>query len=215
MITEEERVIRKSQGYDIGFAYEEKKYWVNSNTWNEEKAKRLYQETGLLSFKEERGNKKLVLYDPEYFEVWYAWRCPRLVIKDLEIIKVPQPINMSSAYFMFGQASALEYLDLSNWNFSDIVDMNNMFSECEFLSEISLGVCQGMRERDMQHMFEGDSLLQNIQLKDWSLSELMLLKQTFSGCDMLHTKYAATDDRELLDKIIKDTDNSLKELQAF
>ena len=38
MITQEEKIIRQAQGYDIGFEKDGKKYWINSSTWNKEPA---------------------------------------------------------------------------------------------------------------------------------------------------------------------------------
>ena len=129
MITEQKRILRKSQGYDLGFEYNGKIYWLNTDTWDEDKEAMLFKKIGLRSFREGTGNKNLVIYDPEYFEATEDY----LYYKNNQQDSIPQPINISSAYKMFHTCTNLTSLDLSNWDVSNVRDMNYMFYNCKNL----------------------------------------------------------------------------------
>lgn len=227
MITQEERIIKESQGYDIGFEKDGKKYWINSNTWNEEKEKKLFEETGLRVFRESKGDKNLVFYDPEYFEVQLGTLLCYIGSREKDI---PQPINMSSTYCMFSWCS-LNSLDLSNWDVSSVKDMRSMFSKCSSLQSLNLANWDASAVREMGYMFYDCSSLQSLNLANWgingvrsmnfmfyecsSLQSLNLAgwkigktvytKYLFSGCSSLHLKYGPMSNRDLLKKIIADS----------
>lgn len=185
MITEQERIIRESQGYDLGFEYNGKKYWLNTNDWSEDKEERFRQETGLCTFREIRGNKNLVIYDPGYFEVVEK----RLHYKGIQEENIPQPINMSSCYEMFHNCEELISLDLSDWDVSKVVDTVAMFFGCAKLDALNLG--------------------------DWKVSDGRFPAFMFFGCKNLISKYGSDDGYELLNRIITDSNNNLPSMNLF
>lgn len=200
MITDEERVIRQSQGYDIGFEYSGKKYWINSSTWNEEKEGKLFQETGLKSYREGRGNRNLVIYNPEYFANL------GLVIGDdiLSYIKggsniknVPQPINMSSCYKMFSCSYNVKTIDLTNWDMSSIISCNFMFDDCKDLENLITGEWDLRKVRDMGSMFKECKNLKYLDLHNWKLRDVQSMFQMFSECSSL--EFLDLSNWELLD----------------
>ena len=214
MITEEERIIRKSQGYDLGFEHNGKKYWINTNNWNDEKEERLFLETGLKSFREESGNKNLVLYDPEYFEIsWCSgWF---LHYKGGRECNIPQPINASNTNLMFYYCVNLTLVDLSHWEMSKIIDMESMFSYCINLTSLDLSnwdisnvknmrtmffACESIKSLDlcnwdvsevenMDYMFAGCENLISLKMNDWDVSHVENMHSMFDKCHVLHSKY--------------------------
>lgn len=215
MITEQERVIRKSQGYDIDFEQNGKKYWINSNEWDKEKEARLYKETGLKTFREYYGEENLVVYDPEYFEdqerfLGYIGNREK---------NIPQPINMSSGWGMFSQCS-LKGVDLSGWDMHNVISISRMFYECENLMYINMASCDFSNVRTMYAMFACCKKLKELYLpsnfKNATKDATDELNEIFFRCDKLYEKYGTVIDSELLQKIIEDSNRSnLTQLKAF
>lgn len=216
MITEQERIIRKSQGYDIGFEHEGKKYWINLDTWNKEKATKLYEQTGLKSYNEGTGDHNLVLYDPKYFEV-IDYYTPAFLhyVNSAKVVKdIPQPINMSSALSMFSTADVTS-VDLSNWDTSKIVTYAEMFFAAKSLTTVNLSDWNVFGVYSMSDMFSECSILSNLILANWKTSESTTRFRMFIGCRELVEKYGIKNYDELLQKIIEDSNKSLGHLQAF
>lgn len=181
MITEQEKIVRESQGYDLGFELNGKKYWLNTNEWSAEKEKRFRKETGLCTLREGTGNKNLVVYDPEFFEVGSHDKHRYLHYKWSQRLNIPQPINMSSGYNMFLGCED-KHLDLSNWNVSDVVDMSYMFNLCEDLELISLEEWNVSNVISMSQMFADCSTLKSLPIAGWDTSKLKDMSYMFCNC---------------------------------
>lgn len=237
MITEQERIIRKSQGYDIGFEQSGKKYWINSNEWNEEKEKRLFQETGLKTFREHYRTRNLVIYDPKYFENKESHLG---YIGSLEQ-DIPQPINMSSGRKMFSRCSLRE-INLSDWDVQNVIDVKGMFLSCHILQCVNLGNwntvslsdasymfkgCQSLKSvnlanwdthnlKYMDAMFRSCAKLQSLNLANWKLNDEIFIIDMFEWCNTLLNKNECKTTAELLQKIIEDSNkHNLGQLKAF
>lgn len=188
MITEEERVIRKSQGYDIGFEQNGKKYWINSNTWCKEKEERLFQETGLKSFKEQIGNRNLVFYDPEYFTVEYStWLHSYLHYIGKYSRNIPQPINMSDTFWMFAKCDFLTELDLNDWDTSEVVGMDSMFFKCSSLVGLKIESWNTSKVKIMSQTFCECTSLKTLNLEHWDVSKVTDMFGMFSLCKSLYS----------------------------
>ena len=173
MITEQERIIRKSQGYDLGFEHNGKKYWLNTNNWNDEKEKRLFQETGLKTFREYCEDENLVLYNPEFFKVANkTTHIYHLHYKGKYVSSIPQPINMSSCYRLFYECSYLPLLDLNDWDVSKIKDMQEMFRGCINLQSLNLNNWNVSNVKNMSDMFANCESLTSIDLSGWNVSNV-------------------------------------------
>lgn len=237
MITEQERIIRRSQGYDIDFEYNDKKYWINSYVWNEDKEKRLFLETGLRSFREETGDKNLVFYNPDFFDIVGN----HLHYKNTAERDIPQPINMSSAYKMF-QGIKIASIDLSNWVMHAVNNLEGMFDGCtELLSlntanwdlknvintQLTFCLCNSLTSLDLSHwdlenvhnvskMFYYCSRLNNLkmpQLPDTVSGEEFM----FTSCYALEKKYNTTNSIDILRKLrtTNDSENKMSNLNVF
>lgn len=217
MITEEERIIRRSQGYDIGFERNGKKYWVNSKTWNKEKKDKLFRETGLRTFYE--GDKNPVFYDPKYFEYLPSPSITGTYLHYIGIMEtqIPQPINMKVAYEMFRGCKHLEHLDLSDWDMSNITSTQNMFSGCSFLKVLNLTGWELKEIHSTYHMFKDCSRLTELNLTNFKINNNFFLGTIFDGCDSLQKKYKIWDGKDLLKAIIEDSNkkSNLNQLNVF
>lgn len=180
MITQQERIIRESQGYDIGFEHNGKKYWINSSTWNAEKKEKLFQETGLRSFKECYGKHELVIYNPQYFRV--IGNCLHYCgcVED----HIPQPINMSSAFRLFYDCR-VETLDLSDWDMSNVLDVEHAFQNSRSLLSINLNNWDTTNLLDAAYMFAGCFSLKSIDLSNWNVQSLKYMDYMFYDCTNL------------------------------
>lgn len=269
MITEQERIIRRSQGYDTGFEFNGKKYWINSDTWNKEKEERMFSETGLKPFRETVGAKNLVFYNPEYFEIILpGYLSSYLHYEGSREENIPQPLNMSSCRELFSARTELRYLNLSNWDMSSVKDIGSMFMGCKSLSSLEISTwdtsnvinmrsifsnCTNLQSirlsnwdvknviniaymfyncinlqtielnkwnisnvTSMEYMFYGCKNLQSLKLANWSASDINPGTCMFVNCEILHSKYGTEDDKELLDRIIEDSNKStLEQINMF
>ena len=73
-------------------------------------------------FKEKDGN--VALYDPEYF---YVSGTDYLKYKGTATENIPQPVNLKKYNWLFN-GCAHKTIDLSDWDFSEVVVMRYMFA---------------------------------------------------------------------------------------
>lgn len=85
---------------------------------------------------------------------------------------------------MFGRpflhvSDNLTYLNLSNWNTSNVTDMANMFLGCTKLTNLILSNWDTSKVTDMHSMFENDSSLTNLDVSNWDTSEVTDMSEMF------------------------------------
>lgn len=193
MITEQERIVRRSQGYDIGFEYNGKRYWINSYAWNGEKEERLFQETGLRTFRETIGEKNLVLYDPQYFNIHLNCNVPYLHFHSRIEKNIPQPINMSSAFGMFYNSHVSE-LDLSDWDMSNVTYYLETFAHCASLTRLNLAGWDVHNVSNINNMFYGCKSLRHLDLAGWDIELSTRAQAVFVDCRILINIYCEKDE---------------------
>ena len=87
---------------------------------------------------------------------------------------------------MFGRpflhvSDNLTYLNLSNWNTSNVTDMANMFLDCTKLTNLILSNWDTSKVTDMHSMFENDSSLTNLDVSNWDTSEVTDMSEMFEN----------------------------------
>ena len=87
---------------------------------------------------------------------------------------------------MFGRpflhiSDNLTYLNLSNWNTSNVTDMANMFLGCTKLTNLILSNWDTSKVTDMHSMFEYDSSLTNLDVSNWDTSEVTDMREMFKN----------------------------------
>ena len=88
--------------------------------------------------------------------------------------------------YMFWECKELEYLDLSNFDTSNVIDMGWMFYKCHKLKEIKgINNFNTSKVTRMNSMFEGCNELENLDLSNFNTSNVWSMERMFYGCSKL------------------------------
>ena len=107
---------------------------------------------------------------------------------------------------MFYDCSALESLNLTNFNTANVTDMSFMFHGCSALKSLDLTNFNTAKVVYMDNMFYGCSALKSLDLTNFNTAKVVYMDNMFYGCSDLTTIYAS-------DKF--DTDNVRNSLDMF
>ena len=110
--------------------------------------------------------------------------CKRLKeIKGLHKFKTNKVEDMSG---LFQLCSELKFLDLSNFDISDVINMKHMFSECKKLKEIKgLDKFNTLKVKDMSGIFQLCSELEILDLSGFDTSNVINMEYMFKECKIL------------------------------
>lgn len=75
--------------------------------------------------------------------------------------------------------------DLNNYNTSEIVNMNNMFSGCNTLTDLDLSHFNTSNVTNMSYMFYVCNKLKSLNLKTFNTSKVTDMNNMFRGCNVL------------------------------
>ena len=104
-------------------------------------------------------------------------------INQFLFISIDGKINLKDFLALFEDDSSLTYINLSNFDSSDITDMSNMFSNCSSLEEINLtNKFNTNKVINMESMFEGCKNLIFLDLSNFDTSNVINMNFMFSGC---------------------------------
>ena len=111
-------------------------------------------------------------------------KCSKLKeIKGINKIKTNKVTDMEG---MFQLCSELEYLDLSNFDSSNVTKMGFMFNKCSKLKEIKgINNCIINKVTDMEGMFQLCSELEYLDLTNFDTSNVTSMSCMFAGCNKL------------------------------
>lgn len=128
----------------------------------------------------------------------------------------PSYLNGLTNYsYMFMDRNDLEYLDLSNWDTSNVLSMKGMFYGCNFLKHISgLDKWNTSSLQSSNHMFYQCSSLSDINdLRNWDMSNVKNYVDMFFGCNSI-LDASVLDEWEMYDypRIFKMFDNCKEDL---
>lgn len=108
---------------------------------------------------------------------------PNSILQEL-LENINQKNNITSMSYMFRYFSVLESLDLSNFNTSNITNMNSTFSECEKLATINFGTnFDTSKVTTMSGMFSLCRELRNIP--KLNASKVADISGAFTSCNYL------------------------------
>lgn len=140
-------------------------------------------------FREETGNKNLVLYDTTMFEIRKIKNGPKFLHykadAEAKALAPVIPINASSCYCMFAFNDNLEHIDLSKLNTTDIVTMHGMFAFCKNLKRLNTCLIRTDNAKDLTDMFRACASLTELNLCNVSLKEVETTKGMFANCSSL------------------------------
>ena len=91
------------------------------------------------------------------------------------------------SYHGIFENSKFEYIDLSNWDVSNVKNMSFMFSCCYHLKSVGdLSNWDVSDVEDMYKMFYGcEQLISVGDLSDWNVSKIINMSNMFYGCEQL------------------------------
>jgi hypothetical protein len=138
---------------------------------------------GWKEFREKTGNHNLVYYDPNEWEVVIEVATEYLHYKgDSKIKNVP--VNISSCYYMF-YGYNLEILDLSNFETSNIINMEGMFCCCMRLKELNLSNFNTSKVTNMEAMFYACANLKKLDISSFNMGNVIANGSMLAGCNNL------------------------------
>lgn len=88
---------------------------------------------------------------------------------------------------MFSECSALTTLDVSNWDTSNVLDMNFMFVRCSSLTTLDVSDWDTSNVANMHAMFDGCSSLAIIDASNWNTENVTDMAWMFYDCPSLTT----------------------------
>ena len=114
-----------------------------------------------------KDKKKYFNSEYDNFKLYFISRC----------------INLSE---FFRDCSSLTYIDLSNFDSSDVTDMSYMFSDCSSLKEINLSnKFNTSKVINMESMFRGCKNLNSLDLSNFDTSNVTNMSHMFYDCSSL------------------------------
>lgn len=150
-------------------------------------------------FREETGDKRLVLFDTSMYKVKRikGGSCFLHYIGDSTL--TPElPINASSCAFMFAFRKDLKKINLSNFSTEGVVTTKGMFAFCNNLEELDTSLLNTESVVDYTDMFRGCKALTQLDLCRFSLQSAKRTRGMFLGCtslkEILTTKLFDTQD---------------------
>ena len=75
-----------------------------------------------------------------------------------------------------------EYIDLSDWDVSNVYSMYSLFTKCYALREVNLSGWDVKRLESAGYMFDGCNLLKRVDLSWKNTSKIALFKRMFCDC---------------------------------
>lgn len=120
-------------------------------------------------------------------------------------LDIAQEDNMDFR-FLFSYFTGLTSLDLSSWNTSKVIKMEDMFSGCSSLESLDLSMFDVSNVKSIFSMFHKCSSLTTLDLSNWNLSSLYGPEPineafTFHGCSKLKTVYMRNCPQTTIDSI--------------
>ena len=93
--------------------------------------------------------------------------------------------NVTSMSAMFSNCSNLKSLDLSTFDTSNVTSMGGMFQKCINLEEINFSSFDTSNVEDMQYMFCNCSSLTSLDITNFDSSKVVNFDSTFRNCSQL------------------------------
>lgn len=101
---------------------------------------------------------------------------------DLSITKIMDTSLVTDMNRVFLESNYITNLDLSGWDTSNVTNMQYMFYHCDILASIDLSSFDTSSVTNMWGMFAGCPLLTSLDLSSFNTSSVTTLQNTFSNC---------------------------------
>ena len=94
-------------------------------------------------------------------------------------------LNSDSSYMFSYMKWFTTWLNIKDWNASNVTDMFSMFYNCTWLTELDLSNWDVSNVQNMRSAFMNCSDLVDLNLSGWNAASLINMYQTFYGCSSL------------------------------
>lgn len=172
---------------NITFELEGKVYSLNVNSEEErERVKEAVNSNSLAKydwFEEVMGEKHWVLYDTAMYEVIHIYSVGSFLhYREGSALAPIIPINATSCYAMFRDCSHLPTLNFSDFDTSNVVDMDYMFARCSNFITLDLSGFNTSKVTEMRSMFEHCTALLYLDLSRFDTSKVTDMNSMFYRC---------------------------------
>lgn len=184
-IKDETIAAMKARGFDIYVYRNGKDLFINSDSWDEDKEDRLYNEYGLKTFREQSGDENLVVYDPKFFEVtenlWFGEE--NLSYCGPNSGEVEFPVNCSSMQGMFSPLFRGE-VNFSECDLSNISCIDSAF-EMSSVDKVIFGKQNLYKIKRFEKVFRDCTSLETVDFSGVLLPNVTGISQCFFRCRSL------------------------------
>ena len=104
------------------------------------------------------------------------------LLSEYNDIKLIFDDNINSCINMFKGLNNILSIDLSNFDFSQVINMNSMFKDCQNLKNINFGNINTTMVEDMASLFENCKNLESIDVSNFKTSKVRSMQGMFSNC---------------------------------
>ena len=127
-------------------------------------------------------DKSFKTYAPTSLEQFFSGSSTLETISGLEYLNTANVMDMSD---MFADCQKLSSLDLSKFNTEKVTDMRGMFYGCQKLSSLDLSKFNTEKVTNMSSMFEDCLELSSLDFSNFNTKEVKHMNSMFRGCSAL------------------------------
>ena len=127
-------------------------------------------------------DKSFKTYAPTSLEQFFSGSSTLETISGLEYLNTANVMDMSD---MFADCQKLSSLDLSKFNTEKVTNMSSMFEDCLELSSLDLSNFNTKEVKHMNSMFRGCSALTSLDLSNFNTEKVESMGNLFEGCSAL------------------------------
>lgn len=132
-------------------------------------------------------NELRQIIEDRYEEQGPGTKVEPIDFNDIDVSGMTTFYNIDNHMGIF-QHTDFEYIDVSNWDVSNVKNAQNMFVSCEYL--ISVGDLSNWNisnVKNMGWMFNGCYKLKSIDISNWDVSNVQYMKYMFYQCFKLES----------------------------
>ena len=93
--------------------------------------------------------------------------------------------KLNKSDYMFFKCQSITYLDLSNFDTQNVINMSNIFDGCSSLKNLNLSNLNTQNVKYMLSLFDGCSSLLSLNLADFNTENVLNMKCMFQKCSSL------------------------------
>ena len=95
--------------------------------------------------------------------------------------------NVTNMNAMFSQCSGLTTLDVSKFDTTNTTGMSNMFSGCKLLTTLDVSNWDTSKVKDISWMFTNCNNITTLDVSNWNTSNVTNIDSMFSGCTLIES----------------------------